>query len=498
MLIISLLVPILLLAQDNGANISSDLISGTFRYPVNRELSHFSDAPIATAFLLSNDTVYNASGDLRSDDPDFNTKSPVWLCASRVLLNNVLTVGFDRYVLDADYARIGPNTWEHNIKTGWEWDSDRFGMNFFAHPYSGSAYFNAARSNGYSLYESMPFAFGGSLMYEYFGENTLPSYNDLINTTTTGILIGEISYRLSSDFLDDRTTGSERFFRELFAAIINPQRAFSRLLRGRFTRVTSNEIYQKEPLDMTFGVGGHLVNTGRKPGTGTFDEMLTLQLDYGNPYEHTSRKAYDYFTLRADLTNGLGRKIIDNIVASAFWFGGNVHSSSTEMLIGGFQHYDFWDNNTFELAAIGFGPGLVSRFALSQTSAFHLVFHLALVPLGANSTRLGPDSAQFRDYNYGGGAESKIEGGFDIGGWVNLAIRSNFYWIHTYVGTAGDNYIGVVRPRVVFSLFNNLSIGVEHLIYYSDRFATGFPSTTDVRTEQKIFLQYIIPKFASE
>jgi hypothetical protein len=168
-------------------------------------------------------------------------------------------------------------------------------MNYFFHPYSGAGYFNAARANGYTFYESVPFAFGGSLMWELFGENTLPSVNDLINTTVTGAFLGEITYRLSSDFLDDRTTGSERVFRELLAGIINPGRAFGRLLQGKLTRVTSEEIYQKEPLNMTFSAGPHVVNDGRKFGAGATDEMLTLQLDYGNPFEERSRNLFDYF-----------------------------------------------------------------------------------------------------------------------------------------------------------------------------------------------------------
>jgi hypothetical protein len=35
-------------------------------------------------------------------------------------------------------------------------------------------------------------------------------------------------------------------FRELFAGIISPSRFFSRLTQGKFFRVTSEEIYQKE------------------------------------------------------------------------------------------------------------------------------------------------------------------------------------------------------------------------------------------------------------
>jgi hypothetical protein len=166
------------------------------------------EAPPAPVRSSPGDTVrYNMYGDLREDNPAYNPKAPLWSCGVRVVASNVLTWASDRIIFNSDFARISPSTWSHNLKTGWEWDTDRFGMNFFLHPYTGAGYFNSARANGYSFLESVPFAFGGSLMWEYFGENTLPSINDLINTTVTGAFLGEITYKLSSDFLDDITTG---------------------------------------------------------------------------------------------------------------------------------------------------------------------------------------------------------------------------------------------------------------------------------------------------
>jgi hypothetical protein len=191
----------------------------------------------------------------------------------------------------------------------------------------------------------------------------------------------------------------------------------------------------------------------------------------------------------------LGRKIVDNVTGEAFLFGKNFHSGNLEMLIGGFQHYDFWDNSTFELGTIGFGGGVVSRLPVNANSNLYFDLHLALVPLGGNSTVLGPDSSQFRDYNYGGGAEGKLETILNLGGWVNVVLRSDYYWIHTYVGVAGDNFIGIVRPSVTFEVIDNLSFGLEHLVYYSERYASGFHSAIDVRTEQKMFLQYDIENF---
>jgi hypothetical protein len=494
--VLTFLISTFLQAQDAATNISFGLTTGNYRQPHKGVFSLSSDPVAAPARRTPADTVlHNMYGDLREDNPEYSPKSPWWACAIRVTLNNVFTWASDRYIFNADYARIGSSTWKHNLKTGWEWDKDRFGMNYFFHPYSGAGYFNAARSNGHTFYESVPFAFGGSLMWEYFGENTLPSVNDLINTTVTGAFLGEISYRLSSDFLDDRTTGSERVFRELFAGVINPTRFFSRLLQGKFFRVTSEEIYQKEPLNMTFSAGPHLVNDGRRFGTGSTDEMITILLDYGNPFEQRSRKLFDYFKIRGDLTFGAGRKVVDNIFGQGLLFGRNIQSGNLDLLIGAFQHYDFWDNKTFELGTIAFGAGIISKLSVSANSNLFFDVHLGIIPLAGNSTQLGPDTSQFRDYNYGGGGEGKFETTLNLGSWVNFTFRGYYYWIHTYVGTAGENFVGIIKPSVAFRILDNFSLGFEHMVYFSDRYPRDFPNAHDVRTEQKIFVQYYIDNF---
>src|SRR5206468_3540766 len=150
----------------------------------------------------------------------------------------------DHFLFNADFSHIGPSTWKYNIQKGWEWDDDRFGINFVGHPYTGSMYYNAARSQGYSYAQSVPFAIGGSLLWEYLGENTRPSYNDVINTPVNGAFLGEIFYRVSSNILDDRTRGTQRFFRELAAGLIDPARGFNRLLQGKSFRHTNKEVYQ--------------------------------------------------------------------------------------------------------------------------------------------------------------------------------------------------------------------------------------------------------------
>jgi hypothetical protein len=124
--------------------------------------------PLKSALIDT--TVMNKYGDLLNDDPEYNKRYPVWIPAVEVLGTVGLTWTIDHYLFKADYSNIGFNTWKYNFETGWEWDNDRFGVNFVGHPYSDSLTFNAGRSNGYNYLESFGFSLAGSLLWEYRGK----------------------------------------------------------------------------------------------------------------------------------------------------------------------------------------------------------------------------------------------------------------------------------------------------------------------------------------
>lgn len=443
---------------------------------------------------LIDTTIKNKYGDLLDDDTAYNKKYKFWRPATQILGTNIFLIGFDRYILKEDFARIGFQSWSNNIKQGWEWDKDRFGVNFIGHPYSGSLYFNAARSNGFSYLQSIPFAVGGSLLWEYFGETTRPSYNDIVNTPISGAFLGEVLYRLSSNVLDDRTSGSERLFREIFAGIISPMRGLNRLMQGKSFRTTNKEVYQKEPLNITLVAGMHKINEDAKVvfGKGPTNTMINLQFDYGNPFEDRHRKPFDLFRLRAEFSLGVGRKILDNITGYGILIGKNLQFGKLSMLIGGFQYYDYWDNKTFELGAIGFGGGALFKLPISKTSILYTNVHLAVVPVAGNSTRFGPDTSQFRDYDYGGGLESKIEASLTLGKYFTASMVYHNYMIRTYVGPPGKNFISIFEPKITLLVFKNLSIGYEHYVYSDNRYLDNFAAIRSTRTEQKIFLSLFL------
>jgi hypothetical protein len=439
---------------------------------------------------LVDTTKQNKYGDLLDDDTAYNKKYPLWIPAAEVLGAVTFTWALDRYLLNADYARTGIKTWKYNIENGWEWDNDRFGVNFIGHPYSGTLSYNAGRSNGYNYYQSFCFALGGSLMWEYFGENTRPSYNDIIYTPINGAFIGEILYRLSSNILDDRTRGTERVFREIAAGLIDPMRGFNRLIQGKSFRRTNKEVYEKEPINISLYGGVRKIDDLPYGafGPGTYSGMFNFQFDYGNPFELRKRKPFDFFKFRADLNFGVGRKYLDNILGYGILFGTNKQLRKLALLIGGFQYYDYWDNNKFELGTIGFGAGIISKLPVSKTSNLYTSIHLALVPFGGNSTKFVIDTTQVRDYNFVGGLETKFETTFNLGKYATATLRYYFYWMRTYVGANGNNFIHIVKPRITVHIYKSMSLGFENQLYYNDLSQRGMPPRHSIQTEQRIFL----------
>ena len=111
-------------------------------------------------------------------------KKHPWIAAAAVAGLNTYVQIYNRYVTKEDFAQTTMRTLRRNFRTGLVWDNDKFIMNMFAHPYHGNLYFNIGRTNGMNFWESVPYALGGSLMWEFFDVDItfgLSSNQPLIN-----------------------------------------------------------------------------------------------------------------------------------------------------------------------------------------------------------------------------------------------------------------------------------------------------------------------------
>lgn len=152
---------------------------------------------------------YNMVRQVMPDSTDlaYYGKKHFWRAAGEVVGFNIGLWAFDRYVQHGDWAYINLNTIKENFKHGFIWDNDQLGTNTFLHPYNGSLYYAAGRSNGFNYWQSELFAIAGSAMWELFMECEYPSTNDVIATPIGGAVLGETLFRASDALLDDRTGG---------------------------------------------------------------------------------------------------------------------------------------------------------------------------------------------------------------------------------------------------------------------------------------------------
>lgn len=272
-----------------------------------------------------------------------------WRAGAETAGLNIGLWAFDRYALKGHYAYISWSTIKENFRHGFEWDNDHLNTNMFAHPYNGSLFFNAGRSNGFNFWQSELFAIGGSAMWEMFMECEYPSTNDIIATPVGGAAIGEVLYRASDLMLDDRSAGGERFGRELAAFVINPMRGFTRVVTGRAweRRATSGKRFGLPQISVNFALGGRWLDIRRDDYDVMAGSVAELYVEYGDKFAEKSSAPYDYFSFLVELQRiktqpVLGRLNITGRLLSREMADGK----RLKMNVGLYQHFDYFDSDT--------------------------------------------------------------------------------------------------------------------------------------------------------
>ncbi len=274
-----------------------------------------------------------------------------WRAGAETVGFNLGLWAFDRYIQKGHFAYISWNTIKENLSHGFEWDNDHLSTNMFAHPYNGSIFYNAGRSNGFNFWQSELFAIGGSAMWEMFMECEYPSTNDIIATPIGGAAIGEVLYRTSDVILDDRATGTERFGRELSAFLVNPMRGFTRIATGRAWehRSTSGRRFGTPPVSVEFSLGSRFLTvTGGEGGTrgGVVGE---IDIEYGDRFSESSKIPYDYFTFLMELQGIKTQPLLSRVEITGRLLSREiVDRGQVKASVGMYQHFDYFDSDTIK------------------------------------------------------------------------------------------------------------------------------------------------------
>ena len=376
-------------------------------------------------------------------------KKHYWRAVAEVTAINVGVQLFDRYALNSDFAQTTLNSLKRNFTDGMVWDNDFFITNMFAHPYHGNLYFNAARTNGLSFWESAPYSLLGSAMWEFLGETEPPAINDIIATTCGGMAIGEMSHRLSLTILDDRDRGFPRFLREAAAAIINPIQGLHRIISGDAWHVKSRNYryhdFNETPLDMSFSVGWRYLADDGALFRGLHAPYVNFTLTYGTSVDgdkHTT--PYDFFDLELNSAFGGGQPMVNTLnIVGRLWSTPILDKKDMAGEFGIYQHFNYYDAKPIEdgseltpyriSEAAGFGPGFI--LSLPQTGALSKLEQRVFV----SGILLGGTKSDYfnvieRDYNMGSGFSIKSKTQLDFGKFGRFMLNAKYFRLWTWKG----------------------------------------------------------------
>ena len=371
-----------------------------------------------------------------------------WQAAAEVTGINVGVQLFDRYVLKTEFAQTTLRSLKRNFTDGMVWDNDFFITNLFLHPYHGNLYFNAARTNGLTFWESAPYALGGSLMWEFLGETEPPAINDVIATSCGGMAIGEMAHRLSLTMLDDRDRGFRRFLREAASTIINPIQGLHRIISGDAWRVRYDHYlyhdYNKIPIDASVSLGWRYLADDGALFRGVHAPYLNLTLMYGTSVDGDRHKTpYDFFDIEMNMAFGGGQPPVNQLqILGRLWSTPILDKKDMAGEFGIYQHFNYYDAKPIKdgsdltpyrfSEAAGFGPGFI--LSLPRTGALSkLEQRIFLSGILLGGTKSDYFNVIERDYNMGSGFSIKSKTQLDFGHVGRFVLNAKYFRIQILI-----------------------------------------------------------------
>ena len=414
-----------------------------------------------------------------------------WEAAAGVALMDVVPWAFNRYVSDAEFAHISIETVRGNFRAGFGYDRDAFKTNQSSHPFHGSLFFNAARDNGYSFWESGIFTFFGSFVWEQTLEREPPAINDLVNTTLGGMSRGEILHRLATMVLDNKASGSTRFWREAGAGALDPMSFLNRLYRGEVSADFDNPP-DRFPSQFVFtaDVGYQGINGAEvtHPDQG----LLSLSMVYGNPWEGEIKRPYDTFTLRGDITIPGNPSIASFLEHRGILHGWELteKTDANRHIFAFVMDYEYIARAAQVFGAQVLGGAFLSRWTLSKAMAVLTDATLATFPLAAVGTTDPINPITGRNYDYGPGGGLRVSAHLLTRGMDVLTVGYGLAAQATVDGSTDHNRMQFFRTEARWPLTGKLGIGAGWSWYSLASWYKVGVSAQRTQSEWRAFLSW--------
>jgi hypothetical protein len=382
-----------------------------------------------------------------------------------------------------NWANVSSKTWWSNLQNGFEYDGDNFLTNNFSHPYHGALFFNAGRTNGYDFWESSAFSLAGSAVWEFFGETFRPSFNDWIYTGVGGANLGEIFYRLSSMVTDNRASGSERVWSEIWGSLLNPVRGFNRAISGEMGQNFDNPEWSR-PDDFLIAFDGgtrSIDKDGDKNYTSKEVEgLFTLNLAYGNRFK--ARKPFDFFGFEFAIASN--KPHFTTMNSTGYLFGWELEKNKHHLDVS----LDFNFNDLIKEEVSGtdtvykgflFGstqifPHLSSIFPIGEKTNIVTRFGINGIMIGSTPNDFYVD-VEGRTNDFGPGVGTRLYAAIQNGIWNYVSILYYGAWIWTQ--SQPDNskhHIHFLILEAQYPITKYFSIGFSTGVYWRNSYYDSY------------------------
>lgn len=382
-----------------------------------------------------------------------------------------------------NWANVSSKTWWSNLQKGFEYDGDNFLTNNFSHPYHGAMFFNAGRSNGYDFWESSAFSLAGSAVWEFFGETFRPSFNDWIYTGVGGANLGEIFYRLSSMITDNRATGSERVWSEIWGSLLNPVRGFNRAISGEMGQNFDNPEWSRpEDFLITFDGGTRSIDKDgdEKYTSKEVEGLFTLNIAYGNRFK--VKKPFDFFGFEFGIASN--KPHLTTMNSTGFLFGYELEQNKHRFDVSlDFNFNDLIKQEISETDTVYKGflfgstqvfPHLLSRFPIGEKTNVVTRFGINGIMMGSTPNDFYVD-VEGRTNDFGPGVGTRLSAAIQNGIWNYVSLLYYGAWIWTQ--SQPDNskhHIHFLILEAQYPLTKYFSIGFSTGVYWRNSYYDSY------------------------
>lgn len=412
--------------------------------------------------LILLDTIPNPANyqfsKIRTPEPPLREKN-FWRASSEWFLAQALPASFNRFIRKDPYSYISfKNFIDHQRLSAWDWDDNQFTTNQIDHPWHGHIYFNAFRSNGYNLWQSAVATTIGSYIWETGGETQHPSINDFINTTYGGILLGEMSHRVSRNILArNRKHPHQKVQNEIISFLVNPVNGLNRLLDGKWGKTDPYITADSSIIDAEFELGvrrfdaheGDLLNKGKN------SLYARLRFQYANGL-HNYKRPFDQFSVNLEMGQG-DSTFINAVNIHALMYGNRFFEHKNAYFYGLITaHYDFYNNDAFFYGAQSINYNFVTE-ARYRSNRLKVGLGLGAVILAAV-----PDPyllyGDYRNYNYGSGASYRLRGELSTFNRLLIGLDYNGGIFHTISGNDSHYLLHAATLDIKFRTYKKWSM----------------------------------------